>query len=150
MRLQVRVSWTVLDTVTLALAAHAPLVDRRGGLVLVTVIVFIILLDFVLAVFAALGFFGAFAATPPHVTRPFGLMRATAPVEVFLFNVFFAALSATLLVSIDLAPPPDLCEAVFQTLFLIVEYGVHLDDLRHLFFVLRQGALGIFEVAVKI
>jgi hypothetical protein len=136
--------------VTQPLTTHAPLIDRRGGLILVTIIIILILLDFVLAVFAAGGFFGPLAATPPHITRPFGFMRAAAPVEILLLNILFATLPTTLLISVDFAAPAYLCQTIFEPRFLVVEYGVHLDDLRHLLFVLRQRTLGIFEVAVEI
>ena len=47
-----------------------------------------------LPVFATVGLLALFAAAPPHLAGPFGLVRATAPVHVFFLNEVFATLLA--------------------------------------------------------
>ena len=102
---------------SLPFATHAPRVDHRG---LFFILVLVLLnLDLMLAILAAKGFYFFLAATPPHFTRPFGFVGATAPVEILFLNKLFGTLGAD--EKVLLRPPLHL--HLFDTFFQPVPLG---------------------------
>lgn len=104
--LDIGVSRTVSDVMADLFATGAPDILLALGLLaflLVSHVVVLLVLALVLAALASKLVLSSLAAAPPHLATVVTLMLPTAPVEVFLFVVLFAAVLAGLQARVKLA-----------------------------------------------
>lgn len=88
-----------------AMTSHVLVLLLLFSLLIILLVFLLIVLGLVFAKLAARLFLALLATAPPHLTAVVALMRATTPVEIFLFIVLFAALLALLVPRVKFSLP---------------------------------------------